>query len=150
LLGHQIHMSLFKEFREFISRGNVIDLAVGIVIGASFNAIVDALVKGILMPLVGLLTGGMNLADKKIILRPAEIIDGKEIPENALQYGIVIQSIISFLIVAFAVFLLIKGINRLRRLSQKKKEEEIVTSPPPPSQEVVLLQEIRDLLKSKN
>lgn len=144
-------MGIFREFREFISRGNVIDLAVGIVIGASFNAIVDALVKGILMPLVGLLTGGMNFADKKIVIRPAEVIDGKEIPENALQYGLVIQSVISFLIVAFAVFMLIKGINRLRRLTEKKKEEAAVAAaPPPPSQEVVLLQEIRDLLKSRS
>lgn len=144
-------MSLFKEFREFISRGNVIDLAVGIVIGASFNAIVDALVKGILMPLVGLVTGGMNFADKKIVIRPAEVIDGKEIPENALQYGLVIQSVISFLIVAFAVFMLIKGINRLRRHTEKKKEEEAsAAAPPPPSPEVVLLQEIRDLLKTRS
>lgn len=144
-------MSLIKEFREFISRGNVIDLAVGIVIGASFNAIVDALVKGILMPLVGLLTGGMNFADKKIVIRPAEVIDGKEIPENALQYGLVIQSVISFLIVAFAVFMLIKGINKLRRITEKKKEEEAAAeAPPPPAQEVVLLQEIRDLLKTRS
>lgn len=143
-------MSLFKEFREFISRGNVIDLAVGIVIGASFNAIVDALVKGILMPLVGLVTGGMNFADKKIVIRPAEVIDGKEIPENALQYGLVIQSVISFLIVAFAVFMLIKGINRLRRHTEKKREEAAAEAPPPPSPEVVLLQEIRDLLKTRS
>lgn len=143
-------MSLFKEFREFISRGNVIDLAVGIVIGASFNAIVDALVKGILMPLVGLVTGGMNFADKKIVIRPAEVIDGKEIPENALQYGLVIQAVISFLIVAFAVFMLIKGINRLRRHTEKKREEAAAEAPPPPSPEVVLLQEIRDLLKTRS
>lgn len=143
-------MSLFKEFREFISRGNVIDLAVGIVIGASFNAIVDALVKGILMPLVGLVTGGMNFADKKIVIRQAEVIDGKEIPENALQYGLVIQSVISFLIVAFAVFMLIKGINRLRRHTEKKREEAAAEAPPPPSPEVVLLQEIRDLLKTRS
>ncbi|MCX7649641.1 MAG: large-conductance mechanosensitive channel protein MscL [Flavobacteriales bacterium] len=143
-------MSIFKEFREFISRGNVIDLAVGIVIGASFNAIVDALVKGILMPLVGLLTGGINFADKKIVIRPAEVVNGREIPENALYYGQVIQAIISFVIVALAVFLLIKAINRLRRLTEKQNQEAEAQTPPPPAPEVVLLEEIRDLLKKGN
>ncbi|MCS6979110.1 MAG: large-conductance mechanosensitive channel protein MscL [Flavobacteriales bacterium] len=141
-------MSIFKEFREFISRGNVIDLAVGIVIGASFNAIVDALVKGILMPLVGLLTGGINFADKKIVIRPAEVVNGREIPENALYYGQVIQAIISFVIVALAVFLLIKAINRLRRLTEKQNQEAEAQTPPSPAPEVILLEEIRDLIKN--
>lgn len=79
----------------------------------------DALVKGILMPLVGLLTGGINFVDKKIVIRPAEVVNGREIPENALYYGQVVQAIISLVIVAFAVFLLIKAINRLRRLAEK-------------------------------
>lgn len=144
-------MSIFKEFREFISRGNVIDLAVGVVIGSAFTSIVDAIVKGILMPVVGLFTGGINFADKKLVLRPAvTTADGKQIPENALLYGDVIQAVISFLIVAFAIFLLIKGINNIRRLSEKKKSEEAAqASPPPPSPEVLLLQEIRDLLRHK-
>ncbi|MCS6982003.1 MAG: large-conductance mechanosensitive channel protein MscL [Flavobacteriales bacterium] len=144
-------MHFIKEFREFISRGNVIDLAVGVVIGSAFTSIVDTLVKGILMPVVGLFTGGINFAEKKLVLRPAVTTeDGKQIPENALLYGEVIQAVISFLIVAFVIFILVKGINNLRRLSEKKKSEEVAQSPPPPpSPEVLLLQEIRDLLRSK-
>src|SRR5687767_10569954 len=101
-------MSFLKEFKNFAVRGNVVDLAVGVVIGAAFNKIVDAFVKGIMMPPLGYLTGGMDFTDKKIVLQPA-VLDDKGViitPENAIRYGDFIQATIVFVITAFAVFLL--------------------------------------------
>ncbi|MDQ3046618.1 MAG: large-conductance mechanosensitive channel protein MscL [Bacteroidota bacterium] len=138
-------MAFLKEFRNFAIRGNVVDLAVGVVIGAAFNKIVDAFVKGILMPPLGYITGGVDFTDKKIILQRA-VIDAKgEVlsPENAIKYGEFIQSTIVFIITAFAVFLMIKMINALR-----KKDQEAAPVPDPTTQEI-LLAEIRDLLKQK-
>ncbi len=138
-------MAFLKEFRNFAIRGNVVDLAVGVVIGAAFNKIVDAFVKGILMPPLGYITGGVDFTDKKIVLQRA-VIDAKgEVlsPENAIKYGEFIQSTIVFIITAFAVFLMIKMINALR-----KKDAEAAVAPDPTPQEI-LLAEIRDLLKQK-
>jgi large conductance mechanosensitive channel len=126
-------MSWLKEFRDFINRGNVIDLAVGIVIGAAFTGIVNSLVNDLLMPIIGIITGGINFAGLAVT-----------VGEAALAYGNFIQAIINFLIIAFAVFWLVKAVNRFR-----KKEEEKPTEPTAPTTEEKLLTEIRDLLKTR-
>ena len=131
-------MSVLKEFKEFAMRGNVIDLAIGIVIGAAFGKIVTSLVADLIMPPLGLLIKGVNFTDLKVVLKAAV----GETPAVTLNYGNFLQVIFDFLIVAFAIFLLIKGINRL-----KKKEEAKPAAPATPSNEEKLLMEIRDLLK---
>jgi large conductance mechanosensitive channel len=135
-------MGFLKEFKEFAVKGNVIDLAVGVIIGAAFNKIVDAFVKGIMMPPLGLLTGGVDFKDKKIILVEAIKNEKGEIttPENALLWGDFVQNIIVFIITAFAVFLMIKAIN-----SMKKKEAAAPAAEPTTTEK--LLMEIRDSLK---
>lgn len=137
-------MSLVKEFKEFAMRGNVIDLAIGVIIGAAFGKIVSSFVNDILMPPIGLLLGGMNFNDIKIILHSAVTGPAGEItkPAVTLNIGTFIQVTIDFLIVAFSIFLLIKGINRLQ-----KKKEEVPAAPPAPTKDQELLTEIRDLLK---
>ncbi len=131
---------LLEEFRTFAMRGNVIDLAVAVVIGAAFGKIVSSLVDHIIMPIVGVLTGGVDFSDLAITLR--EATDAS--PAVTLGYGMFINSIITFTIVAFAIFMVIKAMNTL----QRKKEEE-PKKPPKPSKEEELLTEIRDLLKKK-
>ncbi|HEX3008310.1 MAG TPA: large-conductance mechanosensitive channel protein MscL [Bacteroidales bacterium] len=131
-------MSVIKEFKEFAMRGNVIDLAIGIVIGAAFGKIVTSLVADIIMPPLGLLIGGVNFTDLKVVMKAA--VDNN--PAVTLNYGNFLQVIFDFLIVAFAIFLLVKGINRF-----KKKEEAKPVAPATPSNEEKLLMEIRDLLK---
>jgi len=126
-----------KEFKEFISRGNVIDLAVGIIIGSAFTAIVNSLVKDLIMPAVGYLIGGLKFEQYKWVLAPAT----ETAAEVAITYGNFIQQTVDFLIIAFVVFLMVKGINAFRRKEEPKKEE------PKISDEVKLLTEIRDLLK---
>ncbi|MCX7585890.1 large-conductance mechanosensitive channel protein MscL [Phenylobacterium sp. 58.2.17] len=133
-------MGIFSEFREFIARGNVIDLAVGVIIGASFNKIVDSLVNQVVMPPIGLLTGGMDFSKLEWVLR-ADDPATKASELVAIQYGAFINTLIQFLIVAWVVFLLIKGVNALRR-----QQEE---APAAPSPSEALLTEIRDLLKTK-
>lgn len=124
-------MGFWQEFREFISRGNVIDLAVGIVIGAAFTAIVTSMVDDLLMPLLGIVIGGIDFSNLAVTV------------DNAtLTYGSFIQSVVNFLIIAFAIFLLIRTINRFQR---KQK----VDPPPAPPEEIQLLTEIRDLLKAQ-
>lgn len=132
-------MAIIKEFKEFAMRGNVVDLAVGVIIGAAFGKIVTSLVNDIIMPPIGFLLGGIDFSDKKIILVQADA--AKKVAEVAIRYGTFINSIIDFVIVAFCIFLVIKGIN-----SMKKKEEEAPAAAPAPSNEEVLLTEIRDLL----
>jgi len=132
-------MAIIKEFKEFAMRGNVVDLAVGVIIGAAFGKIVSSLVNDIIMPPIGFLLGGIDFSDKKIILVQADA--AKKVAEVAIRYGTFINSIIDFVIVAFCIFLVIKGIN-----SMKKKEEEAPAAAPAPSNEEVLLTEIRDLL----
>ncbi|SFR19601.1 MULTISPECIES: large-conductance mechanosensitive channel protein MscL [unclassified Enterobacter] len=134
-------MSMLKEFRAFAMRGNVIDLAVGVIIGAAFGKIVSSLVADIIMPPLGLLIGGIDFKQFAITLREAQ----GDIPAVVMHYGVFIQNIFDFVIVAFAIFLAIKLINKLHR----KKEEE-PKAPPAPSKEEVLLTEIRDLLKEQN
>ena len=132
-------MSLFKEFRDFAMRGNVVDLAVGVVIGAAFGKIVSSLVANIIMPPLGLLIGGIDFKNMAVTLKPAV----GDTPAVLLQYGIFIQSIFDFIIIAFAIFLAIKVMNKL----YKKKEVEKPVAKP--SAEEALLTEIRDLLKNK-
>lgn len=139
-------MSILKEFKDFVSRGNVIELAIGIVIGASFGKIVSSLVSDVIMPPIGLLISGIDFRSIKIVLKDA-VVDpaGKLVTEAvAIQIGNFIQSVIDFLIIAFVIFLVVKLMNRL-----KKKEEDKKAEPAPVPREEVLLTEIRDLLKNK-
>ena len=128
-----------SEFKEFISRGNVVDMAVGIIVGTAFTAIVNSLVKDVIMPFVGFLIGGMHFDELKWVLSPAV----GETAEVAIGYGAFLQNVIDFLIIAFVVFCMVKLINRLRRKKQAPKPAE----PPKPAPEVELLTEIRDLLR---
>ena len=142
-------MALLKEFKEFAMRGNVIDMAVGVVIGAAFGKIISSLVDDIIMPLVGVVTGGINFTDYKWVIQKA-VIDGQtqEVlkPEVTMNWGSWVQTIVDFLIVAFCIFVAIKAINQLKR----KQEEAPEPAPAPePTKEEVLLIEIRDLLKEK-
>lgn len=143
-------MSFLKEFKEFAMRGNVIDMAVGVVIGAAFGKIISSLVDDIIMPLVGVATGGMNFTDYKWVIQQA-VIDGttQEVlkPEVTMNWGSWIQTIVDFLIVAFCIFIAIKAINQLKRT---KPEEPAPEAPAEPTKEEVLLTEIRDILKEKS
>ena len=141
-------MSFVKEFKEFAMRGNVIDMAVGVVIGAAFGKIISSLVDDIIMPLVGVATGGINFTDYKWVIQQA-VIDGttQEVltPEVSLNWGSWVQTIVDFIIIALCIFVAIKGINQLKR----KEEEAPAPAPDPEPTEEVLLTEIRDLLKEK-
>lgn len=130
----------FGEFKEFISRGSVIDLAVGVIIGGAFTSIVNSLVNDIVMPTIGWLIGGIDFSDLKIVITPGT----DEVAEAAIRYGNFIQNIVNFLLVAMVIFMVIRFINKFRR-----KKEEAPKAPPAPSKEEVLLTEIRDLLKDK-
>ncbi len=131
---------MLKEFKEFAFKGNVIDLAVGVIIGGAFGKIVTSLVNDLIMPIFGIILGGINFSDLKLVIRPAS--NGME--EAAIKYGAFIQSVVDFLIIAVCIFLFVKLANTLTR----KKEEE--KKPEKPSADVVLLTEIRDLLKKNN
>jgi large conductance mechanosensitive channel len=131
-------MKLLDEFKAFAMRGNVVDMAVGIIIGAAFGKIVSSVVSDIIMPPIGLLLGGVNFTDLKLVMKAAT----DTAPAVTWNYGNFIQVTFDFLIVAFAVFLLIKGMNAM-----KKKEEAAPAAPPAPTKQETLLSEIRDLLK---
>lgn len=137
-------MGLVKDFKDFAMKGNVVDMAVGVIIGAAFGKIVSSLVDDIIMPLVGVATGGINFTDYKLVIQQA-VMDGQEVikPEVTLNWGAWIQTIVDFLIVAFCIFVMIKFIAKMR----KQKEAEEVAEAAAPSAEVELLTEIRDLLK---
>jgi large conductance mechanosensitive channel len=141
-------MGFIKEFKDFITRGNVLDLAVGIIIGAAFTAIVSSLVDDVLMPVIGLMLKGVDFSNMFVNLKDpmdhsyTTVAAAKAAGVPTLNYGLFINAIIKFLIVAFSVFLLVKGMHRVI----KKKEAE-AKAPPAPPEEVVLLREIRDLLK---
>ena len=136
-------MGVMSEFREFAVKGNVVDLAVGVVIGAAFGKIVSALVDGVIMPVISVLTGGIDFSKAAFVLKDAVIgPDGKETAAAvAIKYGAFVQTIIDFTIVAFVLFLVIKAMNRLKRA------EEAAPAPAAPPEDVVLLREIRDLMK---
>lgn len=137
---------ILQEFKQFAMRGNVVDMAVGIIIGGAFGKIVSSLVSDIIMPSIGLLVGGVNFTDLKITLKDA-VMNGEEVvsPAVAICYGNFLQVTFDFIIIAFAVFMLVKGVNAL----SKKKEEKPAApaTPPAPPADIQLLTEIRDLLK---
>ncbi|MBL8243051.1 MAG: large-conductance mechanosensitive channel protein MscL [Rhodanobacteraceae bacterium] len=136
-------MSFMSEFRDFAMRGNVVDLAVGVIIGGAFGKIVSALVDKVMMPPLGFILGGIDFADKKVVLQAAVMEADKVIkPEVAVGYGEFINAAIQFVIVAWALFLVIKAMNRI-----KKKAAEAPAAPPPTPEDIALLREIRDLLK---
>lgn len=135
-------MSIISEFREFIARGNVVDLAVGVIIGGAFGSIVKSLVDQVIMPPIGLVTGGVDFAALKWVLKPANA--AAKTTEVAVQYGAFINTVIQFLIVAATVFLMVKLINSLRR-----EQAVAPAAPPAPTPSEALLTEIRDLLKGR-
>ena len=132
---------MFKEFKEFISKGNVMDLAVGVIIGGAFGKIVTSLVDDMIMPILGIILGKINFTALKLFITPAE----GDKPEVAVLYGSFIQNVVNFLIMAFVIFLMVKAVNKLRKPAKKVEEviEEI------PTKEETLLTEIRDILKNK-
>lgn len=134
-------MSIVEEFKSFAVKGNVVDMAVGIIIGAAFGKIVTALVAGVVMPPIGVLLGGVDFTDLAYVVKEAV----GDTPEVVISYGAFLQTVIDFVIISFAIFILVKGINSL-----KKKEEEAPKAPPAPSAQEVLLTEIRDLLKTNS
>jgi len=138
---------MLKEFKDFAMRGNVVDMAVGIIIGAAFGGIVTSFVGDILMPILGLFAGGVDFSNQFILLKEGtmpgpypSLAAAKEAGAVTVGYGVLLNTIVNFLIVAFALFLLIKAVNA------GKKQEAAAPAPPPPSKEAVLLAEIRDLL----
>ena len=143
---------MLREFKEFAMRGNVLDMAVGIVIGAAFGTIVSSLVNDVIMPPVGLALGGMDFTNMFVTLRDgtkaagpyASLADAKAAGAVTLNYGLFVNSIVSFLIVAFAIFMVVKGANSL-----KQQQAEAAAAPPAPTKDQLLLTEIRDLLKSR-
>ena len=132
-------MSMMSEFKDFAVRGNVVDMAVGIVIGGAFGKIVSSFVSNVLMPPIGIMMGGVNFADLSIVLQAAQ----GEVAAVTLNYGSFIQTVVDFIIIAFAIFMVVKAMNNM-----KKKEEAAPAEPPKPSAEVELLIEIRDSLKN--
>jgi large conductance mechanosensitive channel len=138
-------VAIFKEFREFAMRGSVVDLAIGVIIGAAFGKIVNSLVADVIMPPIGLLLGGVDFSSFALMLKPASVdAAGKAAAPVLLKYGIFINTVIEFAVVAFAVFLLVKAINAARR------EQAAAPAPPPaPPAHELLLAEIRDLLKAQ-
>lgn len=142
---------MLKEFKEFINRGNVIDLAIAVIIGGAFGAITTSLVNEVIMPVIGLLVGGMDFSALGIILKDAELYSS--IPEAieagapVLAYGAFINTVINFLIIAFALFMVVKAVNQMQEMRKKEEVvEEAPAAPPEPSAEEQLLTEIRDLL----
>ncbi|WP_369710347.1 large-conductance mechanosensitive channel protein MscL [Leptotrichia sp. HSP-334] len=126
---------MFKEFKEFISKGNVLDLAVGVIVGGAFGKIVTSLVDDIIMPIIGLIIGGIDFSGLSL-----------KIGEATVKYGMFIQNIVNFLIIAFSIFLVVKAVNKMRRIKPEKEEPPVE---PKKSNEEILLTEIRDLLKNK-
>ena len=136
-------MGMLTEFKEFAMRGNVIDLAVGVVIGGAFGKIVTALVDKVIMPPIGLLIGGVDFSKLAVVLKAASVdAAGKEVPAVVLAYGEFFNAVVQFMIVAFAIFMVVKVINKMH-----KKPEEAPAAPAEPSEDVLLLREIRDALK---
>ncbi len=139
-------MAILKELKDFMMRGNVVDMAVGVVVGGAFGQIVTSLVNDVIMPPIGYLLNGMDFKELKLIIKHATVdASGAAVPEVTLNYGNFIQTIINFIIIATAIFFAIKAMNSFH----KKKEEEPAAAPPVPTKEEELLTQIRDLLKEK-
>ncbi|NDW18004.1 large-conductance mechanosensitive channel protein MscL [Dysgonomonas sp. 216] len=142
-------MSVVKELKEFMTRGNVVDMAVGVIIGGAFGKIVSSLVSDVIMPPVGVLLSGVDFTDLKFVLKSAVVEAGQEVtPAVTVNYGNFIQVLIDFLIISTVIFFVIKGINKFKKKEDEKPAEP--ATPPAPSKEEQLLTEIRDLLKNKN
>ncbi len=141
-------MGILKEFREFAVKGNVVDMAVGVIIGGAFGKIVASFVNDIIMPPIGVLLGGADFKELKLILKPEVLNDVAEVvtPAVTLNYGNFIQVVIDFLIVAFVIFTMVKAMNRMKRKDEKPPAP---AAPPEPTKEEKLLTEIRDILKTK-
>ena len=137
-------VTLWEDFKKFAVKGNVVDLAIGVIIGGAFGKIVTSLVNDIVMPLLGVITGGINLTEAKWIIR--EAVDEAN-PELSLNYGQFLQNIIDFLIISFSIFMVIRLINRFRK---KEEDKEDPPAEPEPTKEELLLTEIRDLLKEQS
>ena len=133
-------MSMVKEFKEFVSKGNVVDLAVGVIIGAAFGKIVSSLVDDIIMPPIGMLLGGVDFSKMSVTLK--EAVGDK--PAVLIKYGEFINIVITFVIIVFCIFMIVKGVNAM-----KKKEAAVIAAPASPTKEEVLLTEIRDALRAK-
>jgi len=143
-------VGMIKEFKEFAAKGNVVDLAVGFILGGAFSTIVKSLVNDVLMPPLGLLLAGVDFENLKITLKEA-VMNGEEVVTEAvtINIGLFINNCISFLILALALFFVVKGINQMKRMQEGDPEPETPAETPPPPREQVLLEEIRDLLKTK-
>jgi large conductance mechanosensitive channel len=139
-------MAIIKEFKDFAMKGNLVDMAVAFILGAAFSKLVSAFIQGMVMPLIGMATSGVNFADLKWVLSPAVLNEAGELltPEVAVLYGAFITVIIDFLLVAMVMFILVKNINRMKK---KKEAAPAPVAPPAPTKEEILLGEIRDLLK---
>ena len=130
---------MLKDFKEFAFKGNVLDMAIGVIIGAAFGKIVTSLVNDLIMPIISILTGGLNFTDLKYVITPKH----GDIAENAIAYGSFIQNVVDFLIIAFCIFMFVRLIEKF------KKKEEVKIEAPKKADDIVLLEEIRDLLKAK-
>ena len=130
---------MLKDFKEFAFKGNVLDMAIGVIIGGAFGKIVTSLVNDMIMPIISILTGGINFTDLKLIITPKH----GDVAENAIAYGSFIQNVVDFLIIAFCIFLFVRLIEKF------KKKEEVKIEAPKKADDIVLLEEIRDLLKTK-
>lgn len=130
---------MLKDFKEFAFKGNVLDMAIGVIIGAAFCKIVTSLVNDLIMPIISILTGGINFTNLKLVITPAH----GDVAENAVAYGSFIQNVVDFLIIAFCIFLFVRLIEKF------KKKEEVKVEAPKKADDVVLLEEIRDLLRAK-
>ncbi|HAA26257.1 MAG TPA: large conductance mechanosensitive channel protein MscL [Ruminiclostridium sp.] len=137
---------MFKEFKNFAIKGNVLDLAIGVIIGGAFGKIVSSLVNDIIMPLFGVILGKINLTQLKWIVQKAD--ENRGLSELSVMYGNFLQNVVDFLIISFSIFLFVKLLDRIKK--KEKEEEEKAPEPPKPSKEEELLTEIRDLLKEKS
>lgn len=137
---------MLNEFKKFIAKGNVVEMAVGLIMAVYFGAIVKSLVDHVIMPPIGMLLGNVDFSGLKIVLQEAQVNGDTEIAEVAISYGTFLNTIITFVIVAFAIFMVVKGYNKMKD-NMAKKEEEAPAAPPKPTKEEELLTEIRDLLK---
>lgn len=139
-------MKIFKEFKDFAVKGNMIDIAIGVIIGASFNKLVDVLVKDIILPPLSLLTGGIHWGDKKFILKEA-VVEGEKVVSNeiAIGYGNFIDATLDFLIIGFTIFIIVKMMNKLRNKSEDPKNTQV-----PTPKNIELLSEMKDLIKEQN
>ena len=133
-------MGFIDEFKQFAIKGNMVDMAVGIIMGGAFGTIVSSLVNDVMMPPIGMLIGGIDFSKLALVLKPATVVDGKDVAAVAISYGKFINAMISFIIVAWVLFMVIKAMNKM-------KKAEAAAPPPAPPEDIVLLREIRDALK---